>query len=63
MRACHWAKERCSTALAVSRSNRETRLTARLYVGRKAERRSGGGADATRAASAKVISLDQATTA
>ena len=32
-------------------------------MGRKAERRSGGGADATRAASAKVISVDQATTA
>ena len=30
LRACHWAKERCSTASAVSRSNRETRLTARL---------------------------------
>jgi hypothetical protein len=28
--ACHWAKERCRTALAVSRSKRETRLTARL---------------------------------
>ena len=63
MRACHCAKERWSTAPAVSRSNRETRLTARLYVGRKAERRSGGGAEATRAASAKVISLDHATTA
>ncbi len=32
-------------------------------MGRNAERRSGGGADATRAASAKVISLDHETTA
>ena len=63
MRACHCANERCRTSFAVARSNRETRFTARLYVGRKADRRSGGGADATRAASAKVISVDQATTA
>ena len=32
-------------------------------MGRKVERRSGGGADATRADSANVVSLDQATTA